>query len=94
VGLQDSQRLLQLQELARGIGEQVQKVDNSYRELSSSFSDSLMTWQNHFNESQTHFFDKADSSMARVCDDLLRTAEVLVAAIDNGDNSNRRNYHG
>jgi hypothetical protein len=94
VGLHDSQRLLQLQELARGIGEQVQKVDNSYRELSSSFSDSLMTWQNHFNESQTHFFDKADSSMARVCDDLLRTAEVLVAAIDNGDNSNRRNYHG
>ena len=94
VGLHDSQRLLQLQELARGIGEQVQKVDNSYRELSSSFSDSLMTWQNHFNESQTHFFDKADSSMARVCDNLLRTAEVLVAANDNGDKGNRRNYHG
>ncbi len=94
VGLNDSQRLVQLQELARGIGEQVQRVDNSYRELSSSFSDSLMAWQHHFNESQTHFFNQADSAMATVCGNLLKTAEVLVAANNNGDKDNRRSHYG
>jgi hypothetical protein len=94
IGLNDSQRLLQLQELARGIGEQVQRVDNSYRNLSTSFQESLIAWQNHFDQSQRHFFDEADSSMAKVCGDLLQTARVLVAANDNGDNGNRRNHHG
>lgn len=87
VGLHDSQRLMQLQELARDIGEQVKIVDNSYRNLNQQFDHSLQSWQGHLEGSmqrtvdlQESFFHKADTSMARVCGDLLKTAEVLVAA--------------
>lgn len=41
VGLNSSQRLIQLEELACGIGEQVQGVRREYRELSTCFRDSL-----------------------------------------------------
>ncbi|BAY32809.1 hypothetical protein NIES2107_47030 [Nostoc carneum NIES-2107] len=94
VGLNSSHRLLQLEELARGIGEQVQGVRGEYRELSTSFRESLIAWQNHFDKSQMQFFNEADSSMAKVCGGLLKTAEVLVAAHKNGDNGNGRNHHG
>ncbi len=94
VGLNSSQRLLQLEDLARGIGEQVQGVRGEYRELSTSFRESLIAWQNHFDKSQMQFFNEADSSMAKVCGGLLKTAEVLVAAHKNGDNGNGRNHHG
>ncbi len=85
-GLNDSQRLIQLQELARGIGEQVQRVDNLYRNLDQQLDHSLQSWQGHLEGSmqrtvdlQESFFKQADTSMARVCGDLLKTAEVLVA---------------
>ncbi|MEH2283774.1 MAG: MotA/TolQ/ExbB proton channel family protein [Nostoc sp.] len=86
-GLNDAQRLMQLENLARGIGQQVQIVDNSYRNLNQKFDQSLQSWQGHLEGSmqrtvdlQESFFQKADTSMARVCGDLLKTAEVLVAA--------------
>ncbi|MEH2125659.1 hypothetical protein [Nostoc sp.] len=87
VGLNDTQRLIQLENLARGIGQEVQRVDNSYRDLNQKFDNSLQSWQGHLEVSmqrtvnlQESFFKQADTSMARVCGDLLKTAEVLVAA--------------
>ncbi|MBD2203448.1 hypothetical protein H6G33_18630 [Calothrix sp. FACHB-1219] len=94
VGLNSSQRLIQLEELAHGIGEQVQGVRREYRELSNSFRDSLIAWQNHFDKSQMQFFNEADSSMAKVCGGLLETAKVLIAANDSNKIINGRNYHG
>ncbi|MBD6615707.1 hypothetical protein FNW02_07640 [Komarekiella sp. 'clone 1'] len=86
-GLNDAQRLMQLEKLASGIGKQVQIVDNSYINLNQKFHDSLQSWQSHLEGSmqrtvdlQESFFQKADTSMARVCGNLLKTAEVLVAA--------------
>ncbi|MEH2161173.1 MAG: hypothetical protein V7K38_09015 [Nostoc sp.] len=86
-GLNDAQRLIQLENLARGIGQEVQRVDNSYKKLNEKFDNSLQSWQGHLEVSmqrtvnlQESFFKQADTSMARVCGDLLKTAEVLVAA--------------
>ncbi|WP_414551714.1 hypothetical protein [Anabaena sp. CCY 0017] len=100
-GLNDGQRLIQLENLARGIGEQLQTVDNSYRNLNQKFDHSLDAWQSHLEGSmqrtvdlQVNFFQQADTSMARVCGDLLRTAEVLVAANDNHQSGNGASNHG
>ncbi|MFN6539070.1 MAG: hypothetical protein RM021_022325 [Nostoc sp. EkiNYC01] len=86
-GLNDAQRLIQLENLARGIGEQLQKVDNSYRNLNQQFNRSLQSWQSHLEgamqrtvDLQVSFFQQADNSMARVCGDVLKTAEVLLEA--------------
>ena len=86
-GLNDAQRLMQLENLARGIGQEVQRVDNSYRDLNQKFDDSLYSWQGHLEgamqrtvDLQVSFFQQADKSMARVCGDVLKTAEVLLEA--------------
>ncbi|MEH2305455.1 hypothetical protein [Nostoc sp.] len=100
-GLNDTQRLMQLQELARDIGEQVQIVDKSYRNLNRKFDDSLQAWQGHLEvsmqrtvDSQLSFFQQADTSMARVCGGLLETAKILVAAHDNRQFGNGGSNHG
>jgi hypothetical protein len=86
-GLNDAQRLIQLEKLASGIGQQVQIVDNSYISLNKTFNSSLESWQSHLESSmqrtvdlQVSFFQQADKSMARVCGDVLKTAEVLLEA--------------
>ncbi|MEH2385548.1 MAG: hypothetical protein V7K14_07110, partial [Nostoc sp.] len=100
-GLNDPQRLIQLENLARGIGQQVQIVDNSYRDLNQKFDHSLQSWQSHLEGSmqrtvnlQQSFFQQADTSMARVCGDLLETAKVLAAANDNRQFRNTGSNHG
>jgi hypothetical protein len=100
-GLHDSQRLMQLENLARGIGQEVQRVDNLYRDLNQKFDNSLQSWQGHLEvsmqrtiDSQQSFFQQADTSMARVCGGLLETAKVLVAAHDNRQFGNGGSNHG
>jgi hypothetical protein len=100
-GLHDSERLIQLNALAENIGQQVQKVDNSYKNLDEKFAHSLNTWQNYLENyinrtitSQTQYFENADQAMSQVCGNLLETAKVLVAAKDNSNFSNGRNGHG
>lgn len=85
-GLNDAQRLIQIEKLASNVGEQARIVDNSYRNLNQKFDDSLQSWQSHLEVSmqrtvdlQVSFFQQADTAMSRVCGDLLKTAEVLVA---------------
>ena len=100
-GLNDSQRLIQLENLARGIGQEVQRVDNSYRYLNQKFDNSLESWQGHLEvsmqrnvDSQLSFFREADTSMSKVCGRLLQTAEVLAAALDNRQFGNSVSNHG
>ncbi|MBG1242838.1 hypothetical protein [Nostoc sp. NZL] len=100
-GLNDAQRLIQLEKLASGIGQQVQIVDNSYISLNKTFHNSLESWQSHLESSmqrtvdlQESFFQQADTSMARVCGGLLETAKVLAAAHDNRQFGNGGNNHG
>jgi hypothetical protein len=99
-GLNDAQRLIQLEKLATGIGQQVQIVDNSYRNLNAKFDHSLQTWHSHLESSmkrtvdlQESFFKQADTAMAGVCGGLLHTANVLVAAKNNNDIGNGNNDH-
>ncbi|MBH8571785.1 hypothetical protein I8752_01820 [Nostocaceae cyanobacterium CENA369] len=100
-GLNDAQRLMQLENLARGIGQEVQRVDNSYRDLNQKFDNSLQSWQGHLEgamqrtvDLQVSFFQQADTSMARVCGDVLKTAEVLRAVLDNHQFSTGESNHG
>ncbi len=99
-GLNDAQRLIQLEKLATGIGQQVQIVDNSYRNLNAKFDHSLQAWHSHLESSmkrtvdlQESFFKQADTAMAGVCGGLLHTANVLVAAKNNNDIGNGNNDH-
>ncbi|MEH2240336.1 hypothetical protein [Nostoc sp.] len=100
-GLNDAQRLIQLENLARGIGQEVQRVDDSYRNLNRKFDNSLQSLQSHLEvsmqrnvDSQVSFFQQADTSMARVCGGLLETAKVLVAAHDNRQFGTGGSNHG
>ncbi|MDB9320293.1 MULTISPECIES: hypothetical protein [Cyanophyceae] len=100
-GLNDVQRLIQLEILARGIGEEVERVENSYRNLTQKFDDSLHAWEGHVQgsmektfELQVKFFQQADTAMSKVCGDLLRTAKVLVAANDNHQSGDSASNHG
>jgi len=100
-GLHDGQRLIQLENLARVIGQEVQRVDDSYRNLNRKFDNSLQSLQSHLEvsmqrnvDSQLSFFQQADTSMARVCGGLLETAKVLVAAHDNRQFGNGGSNHG
>lgn len=88
VGLNSSNSLVQLENVARDLNQQVQGVRGEYRQLSNTFQESLTAWTNHFGESREKFFNQADSSMANVCSSLLQTAEVLVAANNNRNNGN------
>lgn len=99
-GLNDAQRLIQLEKLASGIGHQVQIVDNSYRDLNAKFDHSLQAWHSHLESSmkrtvdlQESFFKQADTAMAGVCGGLLHTANILVAAKNNNGIGNGNNHH-
>ncbi|MCX7593484.1 MAG: hypothetical protein N2235_06940 [Fischerella sp.] len=82
MGLNSSDRLIQLQEIAREIGTQVRDIQSEYRALSHAFETSLNAWTNHFEQTHTHFFKEVDTAMTQVCQKLVHSAEVLVAATD------------
>nr|WP_026734297.1 hypothetical protein [Fischerella sp. PCC 9605] len=88
VGLNSSQRLIQLQEIAREIGTQVRGVQSEYRELSKIFENSLKSWAQHFEDTHTHFFKEADTAITQVCQNLYHSADVLVKATDNRNHFN------
>ncbi|BAZ16636.1 hypothetical protein NIES4071_85140 [Calothrix sp. NIES-4071] len=90
-GLHDTQRLTQLQLFSQDIGTQIQIVNNSYSEMASTFRETLQDWKNHFAVSRENFFSKADSAMADVCSELLKTANFLVDVNDNRNIMNRGN---
>ncbi|MFH7024547.1 MAG: hypothetical protein ACHBN1_03905 [Heteroscytonema crispum UTEX LB 1556] len=92
-GLNSSNQFSLMKEVARDINQQMQGVRQEYQELTTTFTDSLAAWINHFYNSQTKFFSDADNAMARVCGDLLKTAEVLASANNNRDMGNGRNHH-
>lgn len=100
VGLNESNSLVQqekiaceLNQISRNLNQQVQGVEKKYEELSNAFKYSLDTWTNHFDKSQDKYFNEADNAMTKVCNSLLDTAKVLVAANNNRNNGNGSNYH-
>jgi hypothetical protein len=78
-------RVHEIEEATRGIGKELQQSQKANREMQEAYQKALSSWQIHldqsfgrFSETQSKFFDDADSSMATVCGKFLETVNVLV----------------
>jgi ABC-type transporter Mla subunit MlaD len=105
MGMTSSERLGQLQELARTIGNEAHRVEHSYQNMTEQFSEALNTGNKHLNEylkqaneTYTKSIQDADKAAAEVCTKLnetshglMSTAEFLVSAATELKNSNGGN---
>ncbi|MBC5797354.1 hypothetical protein H5968_19900 [Sphaerospermopsis sp. LEGE 00249] len=78
-GLHSGERITQLQELSRNIGT-----------VSQDFNNLLYNWRDHLDQYldkstkwQTEFFKEADSSMSRLCSNILENANNALVKIEN-----------
>ena len=81
VVINSSQRLEQLQKLACTIGNEADKVENAYKNMTEQFKEALKigneqlnSYLSQANESYTRSLEEADRSAARVCSELNNTA--------------------
>lgn len=101
MGMNSSERLGQLQELARTIGGEARKVERSYQSMTEQFNialndgnEKLNDYLKQANETYTKSIEDADEAAARVCTQLNETshglmsvAEFLVSAANDLQNS-------
>ena len=101
-GLTSAERLEQIQEIARTLGSESEKINQAYANLIQNFNQGLETW----NQNLTQYFEQAnetyekgrqesEQAAAEVCNQLNETsqnlmgvAEYLVAAADDLNNVN------
>jgi hypothetical protein len=105
MGLTSSERLGQLQELARTIGKEAHRVENSYQSMTEQFNEALNNGNEQLNdylkqanETYTKSIEDADKAAAEVCSKLNETshglmsvAEFLVSAANDLKNSSGGN---
>jgi hypothetical protein len=103
MGLTSSERLGQLQELARTIGNEAHRVEHSYQSMTEQFNKALQDGNEKLNdylkkadETYTRSIQDADKAAAEVCiklnetsHGLMSTAEFLVSAATELKHSNR-----
>ena len=103
MGMTSSERLGQLQELARTIGSEAHRVERSYQSMTEQFNEALDSGNEKLNdylkqadETYTRSIQDADRAAAEVCTKLNETshglmsvAEFLVAAATEMKNSNK-----
>ena len=101
MGMNSSERLGQLQELARTIGGEAHRVERSYQSMTEQFNtalndgnERLNDYLEQANETYTRSIQDADEAAAKVCtqlnetsNDLMRVAEFLVSAANDLQNS-------
>ena len=101
IGMNSSERLGQLQELARTIGGEAHKVERSYQSMTEQFdtalndgNEKLNDYLKQANETYTRSIQDADEAAAKVCTQLNETshglmsvAEFLVSAANDLQNS-------
>ena len=101
MGMNSSERLGQLQELARTIGGEARKVERSYQSMTEQFNtalndgnEKLNDYLKQANETYTRSIQDADEAAAKVCIQLNETshglmsvAEFLVSAANDLQNS-------
>ncbi|MBE9047155.1 hypothetical protein IQ255_22600 [Pleurocapsales cyanobacterium LEGE 10410] len=101
MGMNSSERLGQLQELARTIGGEARKVEHSYQSMTEQFNialndgnEKLNDYLKQANETYTRSIQDADEAAAKVCTQLNETshglmsvAEFLVSAANDLQNS-------
>ncbi|WP_319418719.1 hypothetical protein [Pleurocapsa sp. FMAR1] len=102
MGMTSSERLGQLQELARTIGSEAHRVEHSYQSMTEQFNEALEDGNKHLddylkqaNETYSKSIQDADKAAAEVCNKLNETshglmsvAEFLVSAANDLKNSN------
>ena len=105
MGMNSSERLGQLQELARTIGGEAHKVERSYQSMTEQFNtaldsgnEKLNDYLKQANETYTRSIQDADEAAAKVCTQLNETshglmsvAEFLVSAANDLQNSRGAN---
>ncbi|NJK54486.1 MAG: hypothetical protein HC939_00230 [Pleurocapsa sp. SU_5_0] len=105
MGMTSSERLGQLQELARTIGNEAHRVEHSYQNMTEQFNEALVTGNEQLNnylkqanETYTKSIQDADKAAAEVCSKLnetshglMNTADFLVTAAKELKNSNGGN---
>ena len=105
MGMNSSERLGQLQELARTIGGEAHKVERSYQNMTEQFNTALDSgneklngYLKQANETYTRSIQDADEAAAKVCTQLNETsqglmsvAEFLVSAANDLQNSRGAN---
>ncbi|MEM7590920.1 MAG: hypothetical protein AAF383_05275 [Cyanobacteria bacterium P01_A01_bin.83] len=105
MGMNSSERLGQLQELARTIGGEARKVERSYQSMTEQFNialndgnERLNDYLKQANETYTRSIENADEAAAKVCTQLNETshglmsvAEFLVSAANDLQNSSGGN---
>lgn len=83
IGLNAGNQLIQMQELAREISEQVERVERVNYQLNQQYQETLTTWMKQLHEAHGDFFKEADQNLAGVSDGLLKVANLLLDASKN-----------
>ncbi len=105
IGMTSSERLGQLQELARTIGNEAHRVEHSYQNMTEQFNQALITGNEQLNnylkqanETYTKSIQDTDKAAAEVCSKLnetshglMNTADFLVTAAKELKNANGGN---
>jgi hypothetical protein len=100
LGLTSSERLGQLQELSRTIGDEAHRVETAYQSMTNQFEQALEKgnkelsgYLSNANESYSRYFNDFDFATAQVykelnstSGELLKAAQYLVVAADRQDN--------
>jgi len=74
-------RIEQLTEISRNVGDQIDRLEKSNRELTDSYQISMQSLEQMLQQmidGEQNFFRQADSSMAKVSGGLLEAANILV----------------
>jgi hypothetical protein len=89
VGMNSSERLGQLQELARTIGGEAHRVEKAYQNMSDQFSETLKLGHQELNnylqqasESYQKSFHQFDQETAQVCQELSKTSSGLMGVAE------------
>lgn len=90
MGLHSGERITQLQDLSRNIGTVTQDFNNILHNWRDHLDQYINTSKNHLDQYldkstkwQTEFFKEADSSMSRLCSNILENANNALVKIEN-----------
>jgi hypothetical protein len=98
IGLTSAERLEQIKEISRGLGEEASHIEKAYSGMIQQFNQALEMSNQHLvnylekaSQSQNLFFTQADAATAKVSQQLLQSANYLVAAEANRRHQNNEN---
>jgi hypothetical protein len=79
-GFTDQARFQQIQLMAQELSSQIQQMETHHSKVLDQWKNQMEGYMQQSNQHQNKFFQSADTAMAKVCDRLFETAEILVDA--------------